>query len=119
MYSFLSLDSVSVTQRAVLPPTLAIFRFLECSRHWQVHGEKEKSLQKEKEELVGWLADPRFWLCGAVLSLFSRFWFFATPWTVASPGSSLLAISQAEILEWVATSFSRRTSLPRDRTCIS
>ena len=32
---------------------------------------------------------------------------FATPWTVAQPGSSLHGIFQARILEWVAILFSR------------
>ena len=32
------------------------------------------------------------------------------------PGSSVHGILQARILEWVAISFSRRSSLPRDRT---
>ena len=36
-----------------------------------------------------------------------------------SPGSSLHGISQARILEWVAISFSRGSSWPRDPTCIS
>ena len=35
------------------------------------------------------------------------------------PGSSVYGISQARILEWVAISFSRRSSWPRDRTHIS
>ena len=35
------------------------------------------------------------------------------------PGSSVHGISQARILEWVAISFSRESSLPRDRTGIS
>ena len=40
--------------------------------------------------------------------------------TDCSPqGSSVHGISQARILEWVATSFFRRSSQPRDRTCIS
>ena len=39
---------------------------------------------------------------------------------VSSPsGSSLHGTSQARILEWVAFSFSRGTSQPRDGTCIS
>ena len=33
------------------------------------------------------------------------------------PGSSVLGISQARILKWVAISFSRGSSRPRDRTC--
>ena len=35
------------------------------------------------------------------------------------PGSSVLEISQAIILEWVAISFSRGSSQPRDGTCVS
>ena len=35
------------------------------------------------------------------------------------PGSSVCGISQARILEWVAISFSRGSSQPRDRTCMS
>ena len=34
------------------------------------------------------------------------------------PGSSVHGISQARILEWVAISFSRGSSWPRDRTCV-
>ena len=33
---------------------------------------------------------------------------FATPWTVAPPGSPVHGISQIRILEWVATSFFQR-----------
>ena len=35
------------------------------------------------------------------------------------PGSSVHGILQARILEWVAISFSRGSSQPRDWTCIS
>ena len=35
------------------------------------------------------------------------------------PGSSVNGISQARILQWVYISFSRGSSWPRDRTCIS
>ena len=35
------------------------------------------------------------------------------------PGSSIHGILQARILEWVAISFSRRSSWPRDRTWVS
>ena len=35
------------------------------------------------------------------------------------PGSSVHGILQARILEWVAISSSRRSSQPRDRTCVS
>ena len=35
------------------------------------------------------------------------------------PGSSVNGILQARILEWVAVSFSRGSSQPKDQTCIS
>ena len=40
-------------------------------------------------------------------------------WPPGPPGSSIHGISQARILEWVAISFSRGSSRPRDWTCIS
>ena len=50
----------------------------------------------------------------------SRVRLFATPWTVGSPpGSSVHGILQARILEWVAISFSRGSSRPRDQTQVS
>ena len=41
------------------------------------------------------------------------------PMDCSPPGSSVHGILQARILEWVAISFSRRSSQPRDRTRIS
>ena len=43
----------------------------------------------------------------------------ATPWTGNLPGSSVRGILQARILEWVAISFSRGSSQPRNRTWVS
>ena len=37
-------------------------------------------------------------------------WSFATPWTVAHQAPLSMAIFQARILEWIAISFSRRSS---------
>ena len=54
------------------------------------------------------------------MKLLSRVRLFATPWTIARPpGSSIHGILQARILEWVAISFSRGSSRPRDRTQVS
>ena len=50
------------------------------------------------------------------LSLFRR---FATPWTVGYQAPLSMGFFQARILEWVAISFSRRSSQPRDRTQVS
>ena len=41
------------------------------------------------------------------------------PMDWSPPGSSFHGILQARILEWVAISFSRRSSQPRDRTRVS
>ena len=41
------------------------------------------------------------------------------PMDCSPPGSFVLGIFQARILEWVATPASRGSSRPRDRTCIS
>ena len=41
------------------------------------------------------------------------------PMDYSLPGSSVHAILQARILEWVAVSFSRGSSQPRDQTCVS
>ena len=45
--------------------------------------------------------------------------FFHDPMACSPPGSSVHGVSQARILEWVATSFSRGPSWPRDRTHVS
>ena len=44
---------------------------------------------------------------------------FATPWTVAHQAPLVHGICQARILEWVANSFSRGSSQPRDWTHVS
>ena len=49
----------------------------------------------------------------------SRVQLFVTPWTSSLPGSSLHGILQARVLEWVAISFSRGSSQPRDQTPVS
>ena len=59
-----------------------------------------------------WLENTR--VC---VHAFSRVQLFATPWTL--PDSSVHGISQARILEWVAISFSRGPSWPKDWTQVS
>ena len=49
----------------------------------------------------------------------SHVWLFCDPMDCSPPGSSVHGISQARILEWIATSFSRGSSQPKDQTCIS
>ena len=42
----------------------------------------------------------------------------STPWTVGLPGSPIHGTFQARVLEWVAISFSKGSSQPRDRTLV-
>ena len=52
----------------------------------------------------------------------SHVWLFATPWTVAYQAVRSLSVHgifQARVLEWVAISFSRGSSQPRDQTRVS
>ena len=55
----------------------------------------------------------------SIVCILSRVHLFVTPWTGASPGSSVQGILQARILEWVAISYSGASSQPRDQTHIS
>ena len=54
--------------------------------------------------------------CGCGLR---RIWLFATPWTVAHKAPLSVEFSKARILEWIAISFSRGSSHPRDQTHVS
>ena len=54
-----------------------------------------------------------------VVLLLSHVQLFCDPMGCSLPGSSVHGISQARILEWVAISFSKGSSWPRDQTLIS
>ena len=54
-----------------------------------------------------------------VVKLLSRVRLFATPRTVACQAPPFMGFFQTRILEWVAISFSRGSSWPRDRTRVS
>ena len=49
----------------------------------------------------------------------SHVWPFATPCTIAYQVSPSMGFFQATVPEWVAISFSRESSVPRDRTRVS
>ena len=57
-------------------------------------------------------------VCLCVCQSLSRLW-LCDPMDCNPPGSSVLGILQARILEWVTISFSRVSSLPRDMTQVS
>ena len=73
------------------------------------------------------LSLPWLWLGGAAFSEKMKKWSEVTqlcptlcnPRDFSLPGSSVHGIFQAKILEWVAISFSRGSSQPRDRTQVS
>ena len=56
---------------------------------------------------------------GAQAQLLSHVWLFCDTMDCSLPGSSVHGISQAKILDWVAISFSRGSSQPRDQTHVS
>ena len=59
---------------------------------------------------------PIWFICGSLLRL-SHVW-LCDPNNGSLPGSSVHGIFQTRILEWVATSFSRGSSRPRDWTWV-
>ena len=58
-------------------------------------------------------------VCVCIVLLFSCVWLFCDPMDYSPPGSSVHGISQEGMLEWVAISFSRGSSWPRDWICVS
>ena len=51
--------------------------------------------------------------------MLSRVQLFVTPWTVAHQAPLSMGSPQARILDWIAISFSRGSSQPRDQTHIT
>ena len=58
-------------------------------------------------------------LAVVVVELLSRVQLLRDPMDCSPPGSSVHGILQARVLEWIAISFSKGSSCPRDRTCAS
>ena len=75
--------------------------------HYLIHRLEKQLLGKETYLAL---------LCCAALSPVQL---FETPMDCSPPGFFVPGIPQARILKWVAIHFSRRSSQPRDRTCIS
>ena len=59
------------------------------------------------------------WKVKVKVKSLSRVRLFATPWTVAYQTPLSMGCFQAIVLEWIAISFSRGSSWPRDRTQVS
>ena len=100
---------------------------MSLSKLWEIVKDREawRAAVHEVTKSQTWLRD---WTELNSASLFPEFnlqlfylyyRLFATPWTSSLPGSSLHGILQARVLEWVAISFSRGSSQPRDQTPVS
>ena len=93
-----------------------------CPLHWGRAGPHTPFTQKHFLRLPPGAERPR----GALLSVCfraahipQREGVLCDPMDCSVPGCSVHRIFQARILEWVAISFSRRSSPPRDRTRVS
>ena len=82
-------------------------------------GSRELCTKEKKKLSPGYPTSLVVSVC-VVLVMLSHVWLFVIPWTICSPpGSSVHEILQARILEWVAISFCRRSSWPRDWARVS
>ena len=68
--------------------------------------------------IYGWL-NMQMCVCGGGVQSLHLCLTLCHPMDCSPPGSSVHGILQARILEWVAISFSRGSSQPRDGTCVS
>ena len=86
------------------------------SGHTDVLNNIAVLLLKNKGRMdIGWQPE----ISSIIIVMVSYVQLFCNPWTVAQPGSSVHGIFQARILEWVAISYSRGSSWPRDWTRVS
>ena len=72
-----------------------------------------------KEDAFGSVVVTIYHITVGFLQLLSPVRLFCDPMDCSPPGSSVHRVSKARILEWVAISFSRESSQPRDKTCVS
>ena len=108
-----------------IPEKLGVFQI----KHIETHSKHQETWRQDfcldaqisNQECADQVCDPNSlesWklsdLC--VCSVMSNSW---NPIYCSLPDSSVHGIFQASILEWVAISSSRRSSRPRDQTCIS
>ena len=89
---------------------------LDCHNKYYISTEmnsyEEQSYQKRLKS--SW-HDLEFYCCVVRLLCLA----LCDPTDYSLPGSSVHGIFQARILEWVAISFSRKSSQPRNQACIS
>ena len=75
---------------------------------WTEHAVQERSQKLTLESLAQGSAEGRAQLCPTLCD----------PMDCSPPGSSVRGITQARILGWVAISFPRGSSRPRNRVCL-
>ena len=93
------------------PTSLSLFTFMPWRRKWQPTPVFLPGEAQGQRSLAGYSAQgPK--------ELTQLKWLNMHIYT-SSPGSSVHRISQARILEWIAISFSKGSSRPRDRTQVS
>ena len=114
-------------------PSMSIWNTRRAeSRPWAVQKGKGKRRGSKITKMI--LKHPSDWSSMAGASVFihsavcngllvvqslSHVRIFCNPMDYSPPGSSVHGISRVRILEWVAISFSRGSSQPRDQTHIS
>ena len=79
-----------------------------------VHTSVERQRYPDAETFISWLQD-----CVCLCEVAQSCPTLCDPVDCSPPGSSVHGILQARILGWVAISFSRGSSQPRDRTWLS
>ena len=84
-----------------------LFKWAQCNH---------KSAYKWKRKARKLGSEAEIWKCCAVLKLLQLYPTLCDPMDRSLPGSSVHEIIQTRILEWVAISFSRGSSQPRDGT---
>ena len=89
----------------------------EKGRYTHLNAEFQRMVRRDKKAFLS--DQSNYWKKVKVKSL-SHVGLFVTPWTVAYQAPPSMGFSlQARILEWVAISFSRGSSQPRDQTLVS
>ena len=95
------------------------FTFIKCYLLFIVHSLRE-FIQKAQEKCNIVVYVTYFYVHNGSDFVTKLYLTLVTPWTVAClPGFSAHEILQARILEWVAKSFSKGSSRPRDQSQVS
>ena len=89
------------------------------SQHREQRGESETTQPFIQSLILSWPFLISLGLQWHSVKVAQSFLTLCDPMDCSLPGSSVLGILQAEILEWVAIPFSRASSQPRDRTEVS